>query len=421
MLTPPLAEQGYYGESLERPEARGIYHDAAAEKAVFGPNGLTFDSFLDIINPLHHIPVVNSIYTELTGDTIAPGPSVIGGLLFGGAIGVVGSVANAAFEAITGDTVGGHAMAAFGDDKPEDGQVAVGEVKLAGSGATVGGAAADPAMPAAATQTPPATPAVNALAIPNPAGEPVSRAPQAGSLTAANMFRAKTATPAGNGEAASQPPIATAAAAAAPPAATMAAAEAPRGLDRLANGTPSDMPQLSADLDARLRHAQQAMIASGLVAAPDAAVQARLGQALNQAGAADGPPGGRVPPPPSAQGAAAAPVQAMQAPMQQQPVQQQQIQQPAALQTQSPEGQAIQAQQQAVASQQPVRSGSRTYMPLDTDSRGGRRWFGLGTAELASGVTPASPQMAAQALASQVYRQQGAATQGAAAALDVTY
>ncbi|MEQ8345733.1 MAG: hypothetical protein RIB84_11855 [Sneathiellaceae bacterium] len=434
MLTHPLAEQGYYGESLERPEARGIYHDAAAEKAMFGADGLTFDSLLDAVNPLHHIPIVNSIYTELTGDKIAPGPSVIGGLLFGGAIGVVGSVANAAFEAIAGDTVGGLAMSAFRDDAPEPGKVEVGEVKLAGAGVSAddgaaAGAAASQAqgtaaLGAAAQAMPPAPP-IGAVAAQNPGSQDQTRTgsgPQAGALTASNMFRAKSALPAATDIAARSampqagPEVgAQAASQAVPPAVAMAAMQSPKGLDRLANGTPADMPQLSADLDARLRHAQQAMAASGLVAALDAAVQARLGEALHQTAAVDGQPAGTVPPPPSSQANAA--MQAQQAQAMQ--IQAQQIlaqAQPAQAQPAQPR-----PAQEAQAQQATVPAGSRTYMPLDGDTRGGRRWFGLGTAERATGLTPASPQMAAQALASQVYRQQGAAGRAASGALDVSY
>jgi hypothetical protein len=35
--------------------------------------GPTFAEFLDIINPLQHIPVVSTIYRAITGDQISPG------------------------------------------------------------------------------------------------------------------------------------------------------------------------------------------------------------------------------------------------------------------------------------------------------------------------------------------------------------
>ncbi|WP_404382446.1 hypothetical protein [Caenispirillum salinarum] len=44
----------------------------------------SFWDFLDIINPLQHIPVVSTIYREITGDTIKPIARLAGGALFGG-------------------------------------------------------------------------------------------------------------------------------------------------------------------------------------------------------------------------------------------------------------------------------------------------------------------------------------------------
>ena len=37
--------------------------------------GLSFGDLLDVINPLHHIPVIGAIYRKLSGDDIAPGRS----------------------------------------------------------------------------------------------------------------------------------------------------------------------------------------------------------------------------------------------------------------------------------------------------------------------------------------------------------
>jgi len=52
-------------------------------------NSLGFYDLIDIVNPLQHIPVVNSIYQNITGDSIKPIISVAGGMLFGGPIGAV--------------------------------------------------------------------------------------------------------------------------------------------------------------------------------------------------------------------------------------------------------------------------------------------------------------------------------------------
>jgi hypothetical protein len=76
----------------------------------------SFSDFLDIINPLQHIPVVNDIYREITGDKIGVGARLAGGTLYGGPIGLIGSAINAVIEEATGHDIGGHVIALFKDD-----------------------------------------------------------------------------------------------------------------------------------------------------------------------------------------------------------------------------------------------------------------------------------------------------------------
>ncbi len=81
---------------------------------------LSFADLIDTLNPLQHIPLVADAYRDLTGDTISPAARVAGGVLYGGAVGLVLSVADAAVEAVSGKDVGGHLMAGlFGNDKSE--------------------------------------------------------------------------------------------------------------------------------------------------------------------------------------------------------------------------------------------------------------------------------------------------------------
>jgi hypothetical protein len=68
----------------------------------FGDDGLTFDDFIDVINPLQQLPVIGSIYRWLTGDTISPAARIAGGALFGGPIGLAGSIGSLIVEGITG-------------------------------------------------------------------------------------------------------------------------------------------------------------------------------------------------------------------------------------------------------------------------------------------------------------------------------
>jgi len=78
---------------------------------------IEFADLLDVINPLQHIPVMASLYRELTGDEIKAPARVLGGFLFGGPVGLVASVANAAIEESSGRDLGETVMAwAFGAD-----------------------------------------------------------------------------------------------------------------------------------------------------------------------------------------------------------------------------------------------------------------------------------------------------------------
>ena len=70
--------------------------------------GPTFAEFLDIINPLQHIPVVSTIYRAITGDQISPGPRFLGGALFGGPAGAIGAGIASLFEEASGGDLGEH-------------------------------------------------------------------------------------------------------------------------------------------------------------------------------------------------------------------------------------------------------------------------------------------------------------------------
>ncbi len=86
--------------------------------SLFGDDGFSFSDFIDIINPLQHIPVLSTLYRQLTGDTIDAGPRVMGGTLFGGPIGAVASLINVFVEESTGKDLGEHAVALLTDEEP---------------------------------------------------------------------------------------------------------------------------------------------------------------------------------------------------------------------------------------------------------------------------------------------------------------
>lgn len=86
----------------------------------FGADGFTFLDFLDIINPLQHIPLVSTLYRSVTGDTIDPGARVAGSTLYGGPIGAALAVVDVAVEQATGKDVGENIVALFESSPPPE-------------------------------------------------------------------------------------------------------------------------------------------------------------------------------------------------------------------------------------------------------------------------------------------------------------
>jgi hypothetical protein len=90
---------------------RGKMHDDP-------PQEFTLDDFIDIINPLQHLPLVSILYREITGDEIKPAMRILGDIGYGGPTGFMSSCAQVLFEAIFGDDLGGTAIALItGEDE----------------------------------------------------------------------------------------------------------------------------------------------------------------------------------------------------------------------------------------------------------------------------------------------------------------
>lgn len=70
-----------------------------------------FGDLIDIINPLHHIPLLGSVYREISGDEIKPIGKILGGGIFGGAIGAASGLVNVIIEEETGRDIAGNAFA----------------------------------------------------------------------------------------------------------------------------------------------------------------------------------------------------------------------------------------------------------------------------------------------------------------------
>lgn len=113
-------------------------------ETLFGDDGLDFFDFLDIINPLQHIPVISTLYRRLTGDELAAAPRVLGGALYGGPIGAASSLVNAIVEGQTGKDIGEHAVA-WMVDEPTAGLVDVAQLPAEANFITAAGQAAKPA------------------------------------------------------------------------------------------------------------------------------------------------------------------------------------------------------------------------------------------------------------------------------------
>ena len=90
-------------KNWETPIPNGIQENEMPDT---GTVDMDFWDFVDIVNPLQHIPVVNTIYRELTGDTIKGVSRVVGGGLYGGVIGLVAGVGSAIIAETTGKDPG---------------------------------------------------------------------------------------------------------------------------------------------------------------------------------------------------------------------------------------------------------------------------------------------------------------------------
>jgi hypothetical protein len=76
-----------------------------------------WDNLWDTVNPLEHFPVVSTIYDKVTHNHVGDLEKVAGDTLYGGPMGLASSLANVAFEHITGKSFGDMVMGWItGDD-----------------------------------------------------------------------------------------------------------------------------------------------------------------------------------------------------------------------------------------------------------------------------------------------------------------
>lgn len=86
---------------------------SAPVQATPAKHHFSFGDFLDIVNPLQHLPVVGTIYRALTHDTIDTPEKLVGDALYGGPLGLLSSLADTGFQAATGRSFGDTVLSWF--------------------------------------------------------------------------------------------------------------------------------------------------------------------------------------------------------------------------------------------------------------------------------------------------------------------
>lgn len=106
----------YRAAGVSQQDGRVGRYDHETSGSSNDSGSLSFLDIVDVVNPLHHIPGVSTVYRELTGDEISPAARVAGGSLYFGPIGFVGSTINAVVDTVTGYDIGGHVANLFEDE-----------------------------------------------------------------------------------------------------------------------------------------------------------------------------------------------------------------------------------------------------------------------------------------------------------------
>ncbi len=78
-----------------------------------------FWDLVDVVNPMQHIPVVASIYRDVTEDEIKPAAKIAGGTLFGGVLGFASSIFDSVVEEVSGQDMTQTAVTALSQESPE--------------------------------------------------------------------------------------------------------------------------------------------------------------------------------------------------------------------------------------------------------------------------------------------------------------
>ncbi|HET7084184.1 MAG TPA: hypothetical protein VFI23_05395 [Rhizomicrobium sp.] len=126
------------------------------------PHESFFHHLLDVINPLQHLPIIGTIYRAITGEHIGPVEKIAGDTLYGGIWGAVSSIADVAFEGITGKSFEDTALALFKGD---------GGTRVASAKVTAPAITANPSLPSSDL---PALPSASVVAANLPDGPDIA-------------------------------------------------------------------------------------------------------------------------------------------------------------------------------------------------------------------------------------------------------
>jgi hypothetical protein len=113
-----------------------VVESQASRELFLGPDGeFGWDDFVDLINPLQHIPFVNMAYRAITGDQIYGAARMVD-VAFGPIAGASTAI-DLAFRDLTGESMADNAIAAvFGTGEPTPGEETTGDVSVNTASAT---------------------------------------------------------------------------------------------------------------------------------------------------------------------------------------------------------------------------------------------------------------------------------------------
>ncbi|MBV8978943.1 MAG: hypothetical protein JO261_07010 [Alphaproteobacteria bacterium] len=89
----------------------------AVQPAAPKKHSFSFGDFLDIVNPLQHLPVVGTLYRALTGDKIDTPEKLVGDTLYGGPLGALSALADIGYQQLSGKSFGDTVLDWFSSDR----------------------------------------------------------------------------------------------------------------------------------------------------------------------------------------------------------------------------------------------------------------------------------------------------------------